>query len=370
MFLTILVFFVVLTILVLIHEMGHFLVAKKLGIKVEEFGLGLPPRLFGKKIGETIYSLNALPIGGFVRLYGEDGEDGEPKTENRKLKTDASRAFYARPPWQRAAVLVAGVAMNFVLAVGIISFLFTRGVYVPTDRVHVETVAPGSPASGAGLKQFDIIESIGGVYVKSSDELVSITRAHLDKVLTIVVLRGANFDESVKDSPCKSCQTFTFSVTPRKDAPSGQGPMGIAISQLEKRVYPWYEAPVKGVTQAFILSKEFVKGLGRTFFKFATLQPVGDEVAGPIGIARVTGQAVNLGGLAVLELLGLLSLNLAFFNILPIPALDGGRLLFVVLEVVFRKRVKIQVERIAHQIGMAILLGLIVLISINDLIKK
>ena len=141
---------VLLSILVFVHELGHFLVAKKIGVKVEEFGFGLPPRVWGKKFGETIYSINWLPIGGFVRLLGEDVEEEEVIITSREEKR---RYFWARSKKERAAVLLAGVAMNFTLAVIISSFIFMRGVYVPSDRVHVVKVTPGSPADQAGLRR-------------------------------------------------------------------------------------------------------------------------------------------------------------------------------------------------------------------------
>ena len=170
MLITILVFLLVLSVLVLIHELGHFLVAKKFGIKVEEFGFGLPPRAFGKKIGETIYSINWLPIGGFVKLYGEDEAGaGRPKIRDQRSKiknADKERAFVSKPVWQRGLVVVAGVVMNFLLSVVILSYIFgVSGVQVPGDRVIITDIVKGSPSDQAGLRKGDVVESINGIRV-------------------------------------------------------------------------------------------------------------------------------------------------------------------------------------------------------------
>lgn len=370
MFLTLLVFFLVLSILVLIHEIGHFVAAKRFGIKVEEFGFGLPPRLFAKKIGETEYSINALPIGGFVKLYGEEGPaDAHAMAGEGGIDSTNNRSFYNRPPWQRAIVLIAGVAMNFLLALVVLSFLFTQGVFVPAQRVHIEKVVDDSPAMVAGLHANDIILSMDETKILTNDDLVNYTKERLGQSVRLTILRGANFEKPIREGECIGCETLTLSVVPRKDAPQGQGPIGIAISHYEQRIYTWYEAPIYGTKEALFLSRELLIGLGKTVWKLVTFQSVSREVAGPIGIAQATGQAVKFGNMAVLELLGLLSLNLAIINILPFPALDGGRLLFVIIEATTGKRIHTHWERNLHQIGMAILLALILLVTINDILR-
>jgi len=379
MLVTLLVFLLILSVLVMIHELGHFVVAKKLGILVEEFGFGLPPRIWGKKIGETTYSINWLPIGGFVKLYGEDQE--ESGTKDKKSLQFAvrssqleKRAFYSRPVWQRILVLVAGVVMNFLLGIVIISYLFTQGVMVPTDRVHVEKIVSGSPADTAGLLEKDVIiklkvksekfqpqadrpldEKIEEVEIKSSDDLINTTKEHLGEEIILIVERNG--------------KELEFILTPRKDYPPDEGPMGVTISTYEEKRYSIWQAPIQGTKEALILSWELVKGIGITLWKLVSFQPVSKDVAGPIGIAQITGEAVKFGNNAVLELLGLLSLNLAIVNILPFPALDGGRLLFVLIEGATGRRLKATWERYVHQIGMAILLALILLVTINDLIR-
>lgn len=354
MLITLIVFLAVLSILVLVHELGHFLAAKKAGIRIEEFGFGLPPRVWGVKRGETIYSLNLLPIGGFVKLYGEDGEN-----EN-EVTSQASDAFFAKPKLTRALVLTAGVAMNFFLAIVVISYIFTQGVEVPTDQVFVKEVAKNSPAERAGLKLNDVIRKFNEKIVKSPQALTEATRQHLGEEVTLEIKRC---EKKIQ------CSVFNLQLIPRQESPAGQGPMGIAISNLEERKYPWYQAPFLGTKEAFRLSGLMLVELGKILIRLVTFQPVGAEIAGPLGIAQATGQAVKFGPLAVLQLLGLLSLNLAVVNILPFPALDGGRLLFVMLEAATRRKIRPRLERLSHQIGMAVLLTLIILVTINDLLR-
>jgi len=338
--------------------------AKKLGIKVEEFGFGLPPRIWGVKKGETTYSVNWLPIGGFVKLFGEEGEDGDGEViQNSKLKND-NRAFYGRPIWQRVVVLTAGVVMNFLLGVFILSFLFTQGVMVPTKRVHIEKVVSGSPAEMVGLKNGDVIKTIlieedidkfREIEIDSLTKLSETTREFLGKTITLVVLRGQ--------------EQMSIDIMPRVDYSKDEGPMGIVISNYEEKKYSLWEAPIYGTKEAMLLTYELVKGIGTTLWKLISFQPVAKDVAGPIGIAQLTGEAVKFGRMAVLELLGILSLNLAIVNILPFPALDGGRLLFVVIEGTTGRKIKATWERLVHQIGMVILLSLLVLVTINDLVR-
>lgn len=361
MIVTIVVFLLVLTVLVLIHEFGHFTMARLIGVKVEEFGLGLPPRIAGKKIGSTIYSLNWLPIGGFVRLAGEDSETEQAERNNKHRE----QYFWARSKKERAAILVAGVFMNFFLAVVITGFLLVHGVQEPTGYVKVVRVVDGTPAAVAGLRVNDLITQVSratpdGVQIlsmKTTDDLISLSHLYAGQPLTIRVTRGQGTPVFV-------------TVIPRANPPKGQGPMGIAIlPDLTVRHYSLAEAPGKAVLINVDRAGQMVSSLGTMVARLATLRNPQAEVAGPIGIAQVTGQAVKFGWEAVLELASIISLNLAILNILPIPALDGGRLAFVILEKILRKRVNPVFERNAHQIGMVILLILIVLVSINDIIR-
>lgn len=347
MTLTAITFFIILSILVLVHELGHFLAARFFGVDVEEFGLGLPPRIVGKKIRGTICSLNWLPIGGFVKLAGEDDEE-QGQQRGKVL-------FWQKSKKQRAAILSAGVFMNFTLAVVLTAYLLMQGVNEPSGRVHVERVLEGTPAEIVGIKAGDVIKKIEEKEIITPTELIEFTKSHAGQHLTLTIIR----DE----------QELSVPITPRKEYPQGQGPMGVAISDLELRTYSFTQAPIKALSINFTRGRDMLVSLGVLLWRLVTLQPLQTDVAGPIGIAQVTGQAVKFGYRAVLEFMSILSLNLAVLNILPIPALDGGRLAFVFLEKVLGKRIKPAFEKSTHQIGMIILFALILLVSINDIIR-
>ncbi len=357
MFITVLVFIAILSILVFIHELGHFTMARLIGVNVEEFGFGLPPRIWGKKIRDTIYSINWLPIGGFVKLAGEDEADVH---SSLKSPNSLKSYFFARTKKERAAILLAGVTMNFLLAVGITTYLLTQGVAEVSGRVHVEQVVPGGPAEKAGLRKNDIIFSISSSDtlpkpLKTPKELIDYINAEKGREVIFTVLRGNEKQEIV--------------VTPRVDYPKGEGPTGIAISDLETKTYPLAQAPIVATKINLRRAWEMLAGIGALIGRLIQFKPVGGDVAGPIGIAAVTGTAVKFGWKAVLEFMSILSLNLAVLNILPIPALDGGRLAFVFLEKILGRKVKPAFEQSTHQIGMIILFILILLISINDILK-
>jgi len=364
MVVTILVFLLILSVLVLVHEAGHYFVAKKLGVKVEEFGFGFPPRIWGKKVGETIYSINLLPIGGFVKLFGEDdaggGKLGSVKDEALAAKgKDLKRAFFARPVWQRAAIVVAGVVMNFLLAFVILSYLFAvQGVSTPGNDVQIIAIAPRSPAASAGLKTGEVILSVDGHKLTTPNQLISYTHAHLGKEVTLVVTTLP------KGSP------KTIHITPRVHYPSDEGAMGVAISPIvQVKKYPWYQAPFVGLKESFSETWLILQGLWTTLATIAVQRQVPQGLAGPVGIAQLTGQFIKIGPEAVLSLVSLLSLNLAVLNILPIPALDGGRLFFILIEAVTRRKVNPQIEGYAHAAGMVLLLALIALITFHDLVR-
>ncbi len=348
---TIITFFIVLSVLVLIHELGHFTAAKLFGVKVLEFGFGFPPRIFGIKKGETIYSINALPIGGFVRLFGEEGEDVTAKSE-------LNRAFFKKPPFQKLIIILAGVIMNFTLAVLIISYIFTQGVYVPGSKVYVASVLKNSPAQNVGILKEDRIVEIGNVKINSSSDLISSTKKFAGQSVQIKIERGEQKKE------------MKFNVVPRKNPPKGEGALGVSVTDLEFKKYSVFQAPFYGTIESMKLSYLTLRGVIDIFVRLIRFSEVPKEVAGPVGIARLVGQAVDYGFMAVLQLMGLLSLNLAVINVLPFPALDGGRLVFVLIEMVTGKRVNPKFESMVNTIGFAILIGLIVLITRNDILRK
>jgi len=370
---TLLIFLIILSILVLVHELGHFLVAKKAGIKVEEFGFGLPPRIWGKKIGETIYSINVLPIGGFVKMYGEEGEVGKREARSEKLE----RAFYAKSKKVRLAVVAAGVTMNFLLAVGIFSFVYAKlGIPVKTNQVRVVEIAPNSPASVSGLQLDDVIIKAGEEKIDDASKFIQATKKFAGQKMPLEIDRVNN--------PCKSnvmgatpglviaCKdgNMLFYVTPRLNPPANEGPLGVAISQIENKFYPWPEqivrGSIEGFKEAFGWIQLILSGLG-TMLSQLVHGSVPKDVAGPIGIFQVTGEVSKGGILSLLQFLGILSVNLAVINILPLPALDGGRVLFIVIETITKRKVNQELETKIHNIGMIVLLTLILLITINDI---
>ncbi len=358
---SIIIFFIILSILVLVHELGHFLMAKKNGVYVEEFGFGLPPRLFGLKKGETIYSINLLPFGGFVKLLGEEQEELKTKKLSENLK---NRTFVGKKPWQKVSIIIAGVTANFLLGWLIISYLFTQGVPVPTNNVIVEKVMKNSPAASAGLKSKDIIKSAivntnntqPAIHsLKSTQDLIDLAKKYTNQEIRLVIQRNS--------------EEFIVAVFPRKNPPPGQGPLGVVITSFVEKKYPWYQAPLFGLIESLNITITIVKELIKTLLLFLTFQKVQVEVAGPIGIAKITSAAVKFGNNAILQVLGLLSLNLAVINIFPFPALDGGRLALIVYEAISRKKVDPKIERRLNLVGFAILLSLIALVSINDIVK-
>ena len=380
MIFTILIFIVTLLILVVIHELGHFLVAKKFNIKVEEFGFGIPPRAWGKKVGETLVSINWLPFGGFVRLLGEDLPAG--RLANGKFIEDP-RSFAAQTVGKRMAVVVAGVLMNLFLAwllfyivLGFQGFKLQLPLIVEHQflgvtqknetAVIVQGVMPGSPAEVAGLHSGEKIKKINGLEIKTNAELIEKTKkaAGEEIQLTISNLKNNNQRE--------------VTLIPRENPPKGEGPLGVSLAQFQIANLQ-YETPMQKVLAGPVHSINIIAYSGKIIgllvgesFKTGKLEPVSQTVAGPVGITNVVNSILTESKdplLPYLDFVAALSLNLAVFNVLPIPALDGGRLFFLMYEAVTRRKVKAEVEKWIHTIGMVLLLSLMLLITFSD-IKK
>lgn len=394
MLLTILVFLLILTVLVVVHELGHYVTAKKLGVKVEEFGFGFPPRVWGKKVGETLYSINLLPIGGFVKLFGED-EAGAGRVElsnnKRKVtkKADEKRAFYARPAWQRAWIVFAGVVMNTLLSIvifyiflalsnftttlpllGDFRFIGVHQVNKVDNRILVDEISAKSPAAEAGMVAPLQLLAINGQKLTNADQVLQLVEGNEGKKITITW------------QEIKSQKKETAEVTPRVHPPQGQGAVGIRFAP--------YAIPTAILTYQTVPEKIFsgiIHPVNLLLYTFDTMgklisisihqknfAPVSDSVSGPVGVASAVGQELQQPTmkeriLGLLNLSGLLSISLAFFNVLPIPALDGGRLFFILIEGFTGRKLNARVENYINAIGMLVLLALIVLITFKDVMQ-
>jgi regulator of sigma E protease len=347
-----LIFLLILSLLVLVHELGHFWVAKKVGIKVEEFGFGIPPRLWGKKYGETIYSLNLFPFGGFVRLYGEDAVE-------KPIEPD--RAFSEKSKLVRLAVVVAGVIMNFLLAVAAFSLVYSFSGLPRTPRqVVIANVIPGSPAQIAGLLVGDVIVKVEKTAVSTYDQFYPLIEQSHGKRITLEIKRTVAGQFEVKK----------IKLTPRTDPPEGEGPLGVEIPNLEYYYPPLWQRPFfgiyYGVKEALGWGKNILISVVSLFGELFRGQLPAD-VSGPVGIFAVTTAVSKIGVLALINFVGILSVNLAILNILPFPALDGGRLLFLFLEKTIGKRVKPKLETALHTLGMILLVALLLALTVRDI---
>src|SRR5258708_6368230 len=317
--LTIVVFIAILGLLVFVHELGHFVAAKKYGMKVDEFGFGFPPRIFGIKKGETIYSINLIPLGGFVKIVGENGESSDPQS------------FGHKPAWQRFIVLIAGVTMNVVLAWVLISFALSigwptlvnegdqlpRNVIIKNVSVGILEVAKDSPADKAVLKPEDYILKICSKPVNSIQEAQDLTKAAADKPTVYRIKRGKDI--------------FEKTLTPRSNPPQAQVALGVALGSIGEIVYPWYQAPITGLQLTFNLIVLTLTAFYSLIGQALHGGNVGSALSGPIGIAVLTRDMTAMGFIYLLRFTALISINLAIINVMPFPALDGGRILVLLL---------------------------------------
>jgi regulator of sigma E protease len=340
----IVIFVLALSVLVLVHEFGHFFAAKLTGVRVEEFGLGLPPKIIFRKKWGTIWSLNWLPIGGFCKLYGEEG-DGNGKD-----------AFNNKNPWQKGLIVLGGVLMNLVLAVAIFAVVYTvLGIPVETSRVRVIGVAKDSPAEAVGLKIEDVVISVGDKELKKSAELTE----------EVAKYKGGKVEIKVD----RSGKEEVFVILVREKAPDGQGLLGLVISNTEMKKIRWYEF-YKGIgagfKEAYFWGKIIFEGVTSMVGGLLRGQ-VPKDVSGPIGMYQATTSIrMNQGILAVIHFFGVVSVNLAIVNVLPFPALDGGRIIFVIYELISRRKANQKFELMVNNFGMLVLLSLIALITFGD----
>ncbi|MGE5392877.1 MAG: RIP metalloprotease RseP [Candidatus Saccharibacteria bacterium] len=356
--LTIALFILVLGLLVFVHELGHFVAAKRAGMQVEEFGFGFPPRIFGIKRGDTLYSINLIPLGGFVRIAGEDG--GE--TENPK-------SFGQKSFSRRLAVLIAGVMMNAVFAWLLISIGLGTGLptivseneQLPAHArarglaVGIVEVSESGPAGEAGVKVGDKIIKIAGSDVKTIEDAQALTRAGAGQPTTYTLGRGS--------------ATIEKTITPRVDPPAGQGPLGISLSSIALVSYPWYLAPIKGITATVNLLVSTVTGIATILGQWITGKSVSAALSGPVGIAVMTRDIAALGIPYLIQFTAVLSINLSIINAIPFPALDGGRVLFLAIERIRRRKLPQTAEQVANTVGFFLLLLLMAFVTYKDITR-
>ena len=344
MLITIVAFLVVLAVLIIAHELGHFATAKAFGVRVDEFGVGFPPRLLSIKRGETRYSLNAIPLGGFVKMAGEVDPEASP------------RSLASKSIGVRILVLGTGSLMNALLPLLLFSIAFMVPHNIVTGQVLVEEIALNSPAAMAGIQSGDTIISINEKTLNNTIELSREIQLNLGKEVTMVINHSDLTTEEVQ-------------LTPRWRPPEGQGAIGILVKTSNPTVVSqsepfWRAIPlgVKECIETFVLFKNAIISL---FIGTVSLQ-----LAGPVGIAQMTGEVARAGISPLLEFAAFLSINLAIINIFPLPALDGGRIVFVLLEWIRRgKRISPKTEGLIHGIGFVLLMAAILAITYQDIIR-
>ncbi len=358
--LTALLFIGVISILVFVHELGHFVAAKKSGMRVDEFGFGFPPKLFGIKRGETTYSINWIPFGGFVRIYGEDGDE-------RK----APRSFGSKSFSVRMIVILAGVVMNFVFAAFLLSFGnyfgLRIGLFEPSDiaaahdrQIQILSVADGSPAKQAGVETLDEVKGFVGadgttVAMTSTQGVQEYVAAHVGQTTHIQIGRGG--------------QVLDKEVALRANPPAGEGSLGISMALTGIISHPWYVAIWKGFSDAAILTYNTAYGFYFLLKGLFVERHLLADVSGPIGIATMTGQAARVGFSYLVQFVAMISINLAVLNVVPFPALDGGRALMLIIEKIKGSPINKRVEATVNAVGFFALIGLMILVTARDLSK-
>jgi regulator of sigma E protease len=340
---SILSFLAVIVVLILAHEMGHFFTAKATGVKVEEFGLFYPPRLLSVTRGGTRYSLNAIPLGGFVKMAGEEDPEVPGSLASKSIVT-------------RLLVLSAGSLMNFLLPLLLFSIAFMVPHNTVMGKVIVEEVDLDSPAALAGISPGDTILSINEKPVNSGNDVYRYIQLNLGNEITILVQH-------------QDATTENMQLVPRWRPPEGQGAIGILYSTTEASIvrqhYPFWKAIPMGFgscIETFVLFKNGIVSM--------IIGTIPVEIAGPVGIAQLTGEVAQAGISPLLEFAAFLSINLAIVNMFPLPALDGGRIAFVLLEWVRRgKRISPKAEGLIHLIGFALLMVFFLAITYQDIVR-
>lgn len=425
MLFTILVFLVLLGILVFVHELGHFVTARQLGVKADEFGFGFPPRIFGVQLMKkteikssatietvkteitdiktdnveivsaivtdevavvnqveqkkrwrfiwggrdikeltggasanwgTVYSLNWIPLGGFVKIKGEDGE----------CRNEAN-SFSCQKIWKRAVILSAGVAMNVALCSVALIFAFIIGApqvvdsakisggIVRDEKIQVISILKNSPAEKAGIQLGDVIIDIDGKKIEKVEDVQMYVQSKNKQEIAVAVERLE--------------QIVLYKIQPVVLKETQKPGMGVGLARTGIVSYPWHKAIWFGVRDTYYLGEQIIVAFAKIIKNAVIGQPIGVDVAGPVGIAVMTGQVARMGFIYILQFIALLSLNLAIINFLPFPALDGGRVLFLIIEKIRGRAVDQKIEQITHSIGFALLMVLVVIVTSRDIMK-
>ncbi|MEK7505294.1 MAG: RIP metalloprotease RseP [Patescibacteria group bacterium] len=355
---TTIIFLLALTALVFAHELGHFLVARFFKVRVDEFAIGFPPRLFSWKRGQTEYTFNLLPIGGYVKIFGEDPEDTPPEGEAKR------EHFASKPRYAQALILVAGVTFNIIFAYLLFLGALTTGLPLPlpADKpgaVTINSVLPDSPAETAGFMTGDVILS-----VNSGEGSVE-----TNKVTDFQAFVSGNEGGSLKVKIRRGGEEKEIPVTPIAGIVENGGAIGIGLSAYASRAEVLKSAPIT----AFRMTYNSVKGVTLGFYNFIIGAFKGEsnikDVAGPVGIAGMVGSAAKEGLPYFLSFLAYISINLAVINILPFPALDGGRLLFVGIEGALGRNLPARFQRYTNAVGFVLLILLMIFITYRDILK-
>jgi regulator of sigma E protease len=358
--LTALIFAAILIVLILSHELGHFVTAKLFGIRVDEFGLGFPPRIASVTKGETTYSLNALFLGGFVKIFGEEGEGN-----------DDPRSFISQKAYVRLIITFAGVCMNMILAGILLSVAFYIGVPHPIGetkgivpgqeiRIQVAEVAKNSPAETAGIKGGDIIKGAtkDGIIQEflRTTEVQSYTASHKGQTVILTLKRGK--------------ELLQKEIALRENPPENEGVMGVSLVETAIVQYSIAGSFVAGFSYLGTVTRELIMSFVNYIANAVNGRPTEAQVGGPVRIAQMTRDVIPLGVPYILNFAAVLSITLAVINALPFPALDGGRALFIAIEKIRGgKRIEASSEATAHMIGFFLLIALMVIITFNDILR-
>lgn len=361
MALAIVIAFISLISLLVLHEFGHFILAKRFGVKVEEFGVGYPPRIFGKKIGETVYSVNLLPFGAFIRVPGEIG--GKEKEDERSFSKQSVR--------RRVMIMLGGVVSFWIMASLIFTIVFNLGAPMAAEdnentgfnnlQVQIAAISSDSPASKAGLKPGDRIIKITNP--------VSQNEITVYKVKEVQDFMESNKGQELVLTAQRAREIFEAKITPRAFPPAGEGPLGVALVRMGEKTYPWWQTLWHGIYQTWNLTLAVFQGYYQALSNVFQGQPSGVQFTGPVGIFHLMGQASQMGFSYFLNFIGLISIYLAVFNILPIPATDGGKLIFLGIEFLRKKPIAPKIEQGITTAFFMALIGLMVLVTIKDVIR-